>query len=142
MESSEEDGSVSPLESGSGGASPAPALTSDDRKRDKVNSNGSEYRHNECCWLLLWRYKINDAIITTYCYNTHTFMHFIQPPPLSSICKVKSSGLLLNGICLSPICYANVPVLPFDQPQQPAVRHLPIQMRLPSPFGGLFYLCH
>ena len=81
MESTEEDGSVSPPESGSGRASPAPALTSDDRKRDKVNSNGWEYRHNECCWLL-WRYKINDAIITTYCYNTHTFIHFIQPPPL------------------------------------------------------------
>ena len=112
MESSEEEGSLSPPESGSGGASPAPALTSDDRKRDKVNSNGSEYRHNECCWLLLWRYKINDAIITAYCYNTHTFIHFIQPPPLSSICKVKSSGLLLNGICLSPICYANAPLSP------------------------------
>ena len=102
---------MSPPESGSGRASPAPALTSDDRKRDKVNSNSSEYRHNECCWLL-WRYKINDAIITTYCYNTHTFIHFIQPPPLSSICKVKSSGLLLNGICLSPICYANAPLSP------------------------------
>ena len=76
---SEEDVSESPPESGSGRASPAPALAAEDRKRDKVNRNGCEYRHNECCWLL-WRYKINDAIITTYCYNTHTFGYFIQPP--------------------------------------------------------------
>ena len=72
---SEEDVSESPPESGSGRASPA----AEDRKRDKVNRNGCEYRHNECCWLL-WRYKINDAFITTYCYNTHTFGYFIQPP--------------------------------------------------------------
>ena len=70
VEMEEEDEFVSPPVSGSGRGSPAPAPP--DRKRDKVNRNGCrEYLHNECCWLL-WRYKINDAIITTYCYYTHT----------------------------------------------------------------------
>ena len=75
--------------------------------------------------------------------TTRIHLYILFNLPLSSICKVKSSGLLLNGICLSPHCYANVPLSPLIRPtQQPAVRHLPIQMRLPSPFGGLFYLCH
>ena len=48
--------------------------------------------------------------------TTRIHLYILFNLPLSSICKVKSSGLLLNGICLSPICYANVPLSPLIRP--------------------------
>ena len=114
VESTEEDGSVSPPESGSGRESPAPALTSDDRKRDKVNSNGwsiGTMNVAGCSGDTRLMMPSLQHIVTT---RIHLYILFNLP--LSSICKVKSSGLLLNGICLSPICYANVPLSPLIRP--------------------------